>query len=218
MKKKIKKVLFFGAYDRAPDHRAVLLEKGLNKNNIKVVHCHGGTRQSKLSELLKLPLQYLKLTLSYFRIKQNYDAIFIPPKIGHFDVFLIKILKKIKKDDTPIIFDAFLSIYDTIIVDRGIFKKNSFLKRIFSKIFKLIDQKSCSLADIVILDTHSHARYFKKQFKIPKEKLRVIYEGVNDEIFKPMRIKGFPNFTVLFYASIQTLSWTEIYFGSCEKA
>lgn len=203
-KKAPHRVLFFGAYDTALDHRAVLLEEGLRRTGIKILHCHTKPRESKITEVFKLPIQYTILSTKYLALKKSYDVILVPPKIGHFDVILISLLKRIRRDRSPVVFDAFLSIYDTMVVDRrAIGRYPKPIQILLSKIFRKLDNVACSLANIVILDTRTHGEYFQEEFGVPANKIRVVYEGVNDKVFRPIKTKKFDRFTVLFYAAIR---------------
>ena len=59
-----------------------------------------------------------------------------------------------------IIFDAFISVYDTLCFDRKKFRSNS----IIGKFLKWYDSYLCNISDIVLVDTKTHKKYFEKEF------------------------------------------------------
>jgi glycosyltransferase involved in cell wall biosynthesis len=108
-------------------------------------------------------------------IGNKFDIIFV----GFYGYLLVPFLRLRKR--TPIIFDAFVSNYDTLILDREISGKNSLL----AKIAYRFDQMICRMADIVLLDTNAHAKFFEDTLKIPISKIRVLPVGAVDALFFP---------------------------------
>jgi glycosyltransferase involved in cell wall biosynthesis len=96
--------------------------------------------------------------------------------LGHTDVPLAKIISLIKKK--PLIFDAFVSLYEASVLDRKLISAKSFAGfRTY-----MIDWLACHLADLVIVDTKAHVDYFIKEFKVNINKIKHIYVGTDDEI------------------------------------
>lgn len=106
----------------------------------------------------------------------------------------------------PLVFDAFLSTYDTYCFDRKIFPPHSWMGRLAF----WLDKLSCKLADIVVLDTQSHARYFCNTFDVPENKLRVLYVGCDETFFKPQEWLEPDPPIVLFYGSFLPLHGVEV--------
>lgn len=123
---------------------------------------------------------------------------------GHTDVPLGWLIASLKR--RPLVFDAFLSLYDTAVFDRRTVPQNSLrAKRLF-----FTDKLACLLAKIVLLDTESHIRYFVDTFRLPPDKFRRVWVGTDDDVMAP---KGTPpsdeNFTVFFYGSYIPLHGAE---------
>ncbi len=198
MKKNNLKVCYFGTYERKYS-RNETIKLGLYSRGIKIIECswdiwEGKEHKSKISKinfLIKLPFVYLYLFLKYFLIEKH-DIIFVPYP-GHIDVFIAKLLSILKKK--PLVFDAFLSLYDSMVNDRKIVKKKSLL----AKFLYFIDKYSCKLADIVLLDTMEHIKYFSRELNIKKEKFRRVWIGANEKIFYPRKVKKYDKFTVVFH-------------------
>lgn len=106
----------------------------------------------------------------------------------------------------PLAFDAFLSTYDTYCFDRKVFAPNSLLGRIAF----WLDKRSCELADIVVLDTHAHVRYFHDTFGIPIAKMRVLYAGCDEDMFHPFNRPAPNPPVVLFYGTFLPLHGVEV--------
>jgi glycosyltransferase involved in cell wall biosynthesis len=100
----------------------------------------------------------------------------------------------------PLIFDAFISLYDTLCFDRKVYRPNSPLGRL---IFAL-DRLSCNLSSIVVVDTQAHARYFQETFGLEESRLKVLFVGCDERVFSPLAIQEDPDL-VLFYGSFLPL-------------
>jgi glycosyltransferase involved in cell wall biosynthesis len=106
----------------------------------------------------------------------------------------------------PLVFDAFLSTYDTYCFDRKVFAPDSPIGRIAF----WLDKRSCELADIVVLDTWAHLRYFRDTFAIPADKMRVLYAGCDETLFCPRHLPAEDPPIVLFYGTFLPLHGIEV--------
>ena len=177
------RVCYFGTYsleEGYPRNRVII--EGLRRNGIDVVECHldlwEGTSEklagiqdvfSIIKKLLGISKVYLRLIRKYMSIG-NYDVLIVG-YAGHIDIFIAKFLNLFKRK--PLIFDVFLSLYDTAVVDRKIVSAGSFK----AKLLHLIDRWSCMTADAVLLDTPAHIDYFVKEFRLPAGKFHAIPVG-----------------------------------------
>jgi glycosyltransferase involved in cell wall biosynthesis len=138
-------------------------------------------------------MSYFDLIKKHWKIRSQYD-IMIVTFPGHFIVPLAKIITRKK-----IIFDAFVSLYDTRILDREYYAYPGG-KYIMTPYTKVIDWLACTLADTILLDTHQHIDYFIKEFGIPKSKFtRVLVGADNKTIPATPRTPSRRNFTVHFH-------------------
>lgn len=80
-----------------------------------------------------------------------------------------------------LIFDAFISISDTLVSDR---KKVSWLHPI-AWFYYIADVVSCHLADTVLIDTQAHKQFFMKRFFLKDNDVRVVYVGTREDLFFP---------------------------------
>jgi glycosyltransferase involved in cell wall biosynthesis len=101
----------------------------------------------------------------------------------------------------PLVFDAFYSLYDTVVMDRKLVPERS----VRARIVLALDRISCRLADLVLVDTGAAARFFAGLLGVPEGKIVVVPPGVPkaflDPTMRPKRV--FPPDTVecLFYGS-----------------
>ncbi len=106
----------------------------------------------------------------------------------------------------PILFDAFISAYDTLIFDREKASPNAPLARLAYQ----ADRHGCQAAEHVLLDTACHVDYFTSTFKIPAHKFSRVFVGCDEKVFypRPAPAQGQP--VVLFYGTFLPLHGLEI--------
>ncbi|MCI0679717.1 glycosyltransferase [bacterium] len=194
-KTNMKTVCFFGIYD--PGYaRSKVLMRGFRENGFRIVECRADPKEHPgLKKYLKLFREYRKTR----REKFNVILVAFP---GQTVVWLAKLLFR-----QPIIFDAFLSLYNSNTEDRKVYGKMSIrgVKDWF------LDWHSSRLASRVLLDTEEHIRYFAETFGIGKEKCVRVFIGCDEDIFFPGRA-GEKNaiFTVEFHGSFIPLQGIDV--------
>ena len=98
----------------------------------------------------------------------------------------------------PIIYFPAFSIYDTLVNDRKIIKKNS-LK---AKFVHFVDKLACKWSNLIVLESTEEIQYFYNEFSLPKEKFRQCPLAADESIFYPVnKVKQSNKFTVLFFGS-----------------
>lgn len=126
------------------------------------------------------PLRFLSVGIRLvFSRKRDAQAIYIG-WMGHPLVLLAKLISR-----KPIIFDAFISLYDSICLDRQTIRPSS----IIGKGIYLLDRMSCRLSDRIILDTETHRQFFIEKFGINPDAVKVLYVCTDTAIFKPLSVK-----------------------------
>lgn len=177
------RVCMFGTYEAGYDRNQILL-RGLHDAGVEVIECHEPvweTMRYKTSAL-KGPLQYLaviaKLAIAYTKLSFRYltapahDVVLVG-YLGHFDVFPARVLTWLRRK--PLVFDAFVSLYDTAVEDRAVFSKGSLPARVL----RLVDRWSCKLPDAVLLDTNQHIDYFCCEFGLDRSKFQRVVVGAD---------------------------------------
>ena len=147
--------------------------------------------------------KYVDLWRQYHKNRQGSSALLVPFG-GHYIMPLAWLLTRIQRK--PIIFDVFISLYDTYVDDRQLVSPRS-LKAHF---LRFIDKLSCKLADVILIDTELHKRYFMKMYHVKSRKILVLPVGSRTDLFKPQEHSTMHDaFIVLFYGSFIPLHGIE---------
>lgn len=180
-----KTVCFFGIYD--PSYaRNRILKEGFERNGYRVVECRVDPATYRgLSKYVRLYSEFRKIKFQHF----DHILVCFP---GHSVVPLARILF-----GKRIIFDAFVSLYDSAVFDRRVYSPWS-VGALYSW---LLDWSSCRIASCVLLDTNTHIRYFEETFGVPARKCIRVWVGADDTIFFPQPGAQDPTFTVHFHGT-----------------
>lgn len=154
---------------------------------------------SRPQSLIARSLRLLVRLVSHLR-RKDYDLVFV----GFYGYLLVPWVRRLT--NRPIIFDAFVSNYDTLCFDRQRFPPHSLAGRLAF----WFDRVACNSADRVLLDTASHKAYFAETFDLPPDKLHHLYVGCNEDMFFP-RPESQPDeeFRVLYYSTYLPLHGVE---------
>ncbi|MES2213794.1 MAG: glycosyltransferase [Patescibacteria group bacterium] len=183
----MKKVLFFGIYDREYSRNKVIIQ-GLLENGYEIVHTN---IDPKIHKGIK---KYWLLIKEAKKIKvENVDFVFVAFP-GHTCVWLAKILFPNKK----IVFDIFISQYASNVVDRKVHAPWSL------KAFKdyFLDWYSIRVADVVVIDADEHIKAFGRKYGLKKEKsIRIFLSSALKPVDHPKDTSGRPEFIVHYHGT-----------------
>ncbi|MBI1391156.1 MAG: glycosyltransferase [Alphaproteobacteria bacterium] len=104
------------------------------------------------------------------------DILFVP-YLGVIDVLVIWPFARMR--GVPVAWDAFLSLYDTIVIDRALIRPGGAMARLV----RLIEGVACRAADVILVDTDEHGRYFEAAYAGARKKTRAVLVGAELEIF-----------------------------------
>lgn len=199
-------VCFFGTYESSFP-RTITLKQACQKLKIKVLECHIPFWERKREKLeffsvgsmmrivSQLALIYLRLMIQYLQL-EDHDAVIVGYN-GYFDMPLAKLLAAIRRK--PLIFTPVFPLYETSVEDRQYINKDSRK----SRFIHLIDELSCRLADLIIIETETYLNYYSREFKTPKEKYFKIPLGADELNYFPRpqedQRKNADHLRVLFY-------------------
>ena len=157
---------YFGLRDFDPAYaRNRVIISGLRQNGATVILCRTAERG--------LPAIW-RLIKEFNANKHKFDAVIIGYSDSRLPVIIIKSLFR-----KLVIWDAFYSIYDAYVYDRGLVKPRS-LKALY---YWLLEWLNCWLADKILLDTSAHIDYFVKTFKVRPAKFIKVLVGADDAVF-----------------------------------
>ncbi|MDD4627891.1 MAG: glycosyltransferase family 4 protein [Candidatus Peribacteraceae bacterium] len=158
----------FGCFD-TEGARSWVIRKGLADAGYRIVFCNT-TARGLLGKYRDLARRWKEQT--------DVDALYaVFP--SHFLMPLAWRLARKKK--IPVIFDAFLSLYDTDVCDRR--RLSPWHPKAW--LLKFVDRLACRLADVILLDTEEHKQYFMERYDVPSEKILVIPVGCRTDLFQP---------------------------------
>jgi len=153
------KICFFGTYNPQYSRNRVI-KRGLEENGVIIAQCNDRSSGIK---------KYFRLWKKFKYIKNEIDFLFVG-----FPGYGAAIFAKIFTDK-KIIFDAFSSVYDSMVLDRKIVSIFS-LKSLY---YFLLDFLACQMSDWVLVDTLAQKDFFARTFKINPKKILVVYVGAD---------------------------------------
>ena len=204
------KICVFGGYDSNYSRSKIIIH-GLKLNNIHISECKA---ESYIG--FKPSINYFKnLLINYKNLIKNYefkdfDFIFVayPPSLERY-IFLAKILSINK----PIMYDPFISLYNTFVYDRKLYKPNS----IQANFLYFYEKQSYKLSNILLSDTKSHGLFYKKLYQLKNINLKTLYLGSDNRIFYPRNSADRnTQFTVGFYGRYILLQGVEYIFDAAK--
>ncbi|MFA7682151.1 MAG: glycosyltransferase [Candidatus Peribacteraceae bacterium] len=177
--------VLFGHFDQESPHTQTI-RKDYEKRGCRIVLC----RTKKQGFLRK----YLDLIRQY-RHEHSADTVVVM-FLGYPFIPLAWLLTRFPRK--RLIFDAFVSAYDTLVSDR---KKVSPWNP-YAWFLYLADIMSCHMADEIIVDTEEHRKFFAKHCRLNPKRIRVVYLEPRTDLFFPKKSPKTGNdFTVFFYGT-----------------
>lgn len=173
-------VLYFGTYDRAYPRNAQVIS-ALRGVGVEVRECNrpvwdqrhswsGGLRQ-----LARVAGAERSLRRGGEE-GQRADALIVGYP-GHFDLGAARRVAR----GRPIVFNPLVSLYDTLVDDRGRFRRGS----PGAVAAHLVDRRAFRRADVVVADTNVHAQFLRDRFGLAADRVEVCFVGAEDRLFRP---------------------------------
>lgn len=210
------RVVYWGAYDVGKPRNRIMI-RGLRENGVEVIECHyhlwqGVEDKSQITGwaqrvrfLLRWMLAYPGLVVRYLCLARH-DYVIVG-YMGHIDVVVLWPWAKLR--GATVVWDAFLSLYDTIVEDRRLVSRKSPI----AWLIRGWEWLACRCAHLILLDTWEHANYFRKAYRLKTTRVAAIPVGAEPEFFPP-RPPDNPQdsrtgLTVLFYGQFIPLHGIE---------
>lgn len=207
------RICYFGTFEAGYDRNRILIQ-GLRELGHDVDVCHEelwqGSRHKTaaatspaalLGLSMRLVRAYAALGRRYLR-REAHDVVIVG-YLGHLDVFPARLLSWLRNE--PLVFDAFISLHDTLVGDRAVVRAGSLPARLL----ELLDTAACGVADRVLLDTDAHVDYFVEAFRLDRSKFQRVLVGADPSFFyRPSLPTGEPvgeKFSVLHYSKFAPL-------------
>lgn len=212
-------VCYYGSYDLSEPHNTTYLA-GLKKVGIRVKAVHkpplknrdNANRYTSSMSAIYLITQFminsLLLVCKLFATR-GIDAVIVGYP-GYFDLIQAKMVGWLRR--IPVILNIHISLFETLVLDRKFYKKKS----IMAGFLKWYDRAIIRLSNMVIVDTHSHAKYYSQIYNVSLDKFHRVFIGA-DPIFTPMEIKSQGEKKVLFYGTFIPLQGIEYIIQAADK-
>lgn len=216
-------LLFWGTYDTGKP-RVRLLIDGLRAHDTQVGECHadvwGGVldksqlhgRWQRIAVALRWLGAYPSLLWRLLRAPRPQAIVVSYP--GLLDVILAAPVARLR--GIPIVWDMFMSVYDTVVQDRALVPAGGWVARAL----RWVEGFALRRADLVFLDTQAHARRVELLFGLPHGELGAVWVGAETEHFHVQvtepavpRAEGAP-LRILFYGQFIPLHGIETIVGA----
>lgn len=219
-------VCYFGTYDIDQPRTRVLIE-GLQKSGVEVSQYHVNLWQNTshkvkfarhpermIKELRKILPAYYSLFRELKALKDCDVVIF--GHMGQLDLLLTAWW--FRYHEIPVVWDALISLFDTVVDDRQLLSSRS----IWAWILWKLDRLSGMYSDVILTDTQQNCVYWKRNFSLPSHKIHVVPVGAED-MFHRYASSNEPEAgctRVLFYGKYAPLHGVEtiIEAASCLRA
>ena len=183
-------VAYLGHYDP---------EYARNRTLIKALE-RAGASVVRITDRRRFLARTPRLARSALRTRPDVILVGFP---GHSDVPMAKLVSL--ATGAPVIFSTLTSLWETS-VDRHALRDRS----VAAWRYRLTDRISCSLPEMIWLDTQSHIAWFAQEFGVPASKFRRVWVGADDEVMKPQpRPVDDQPLTVFFYGTFIPLQGIE---------
>lgn len=182
----MRRLILWGTYD-AGKPRVRILREGLRESGVAVEEIHtdpwNGIEDksqirgvgAKLGIARRWLSAYPRLVWRLMRVEKP-DLILVSYP-GILDVFFASLIGKLRH--VPVAWDVFISLYDTVVEDRRLWKTRS----IRAKVLKTFERIALSCPDVIFMDTRAHARRIELLFSLPPGRCDAVLVGVEASIF-----------------------------------
>lgn len=220
--KTLPRVCYFGTYERDYARNALLISN-LKKQGLEVIECQEPlwVRTQYKGNFIGNPILRIKVFFriigKYFLLLRRYIKlgkfdVLVTGYPSYIDVYVARLLNLFSKK--KIIFDAYISLYDTSVSDRKILAK----KPLMSYLVYQLERWACICADIVLVETDECGRYFSEFYKIKRDKFKTLYTSADDTLYFPRNTaSGKKTFDLIYYGSFIPFHGLEYIIDAAER-
>lgn len=194
--------MLWGTYDLGKPRNRLMIE-AIRRSGAKLTEIHSPIWQGTEDKSVLSPTSAVRRTLSWAAAYPRLLSKFLrAPKpdvvvvgyLGHLDVLVLWPFATLRR--TPVIWDAFISLHDTVVDDRKLISARNPI----ALCLRAWEWLACRAADLVVLDTEAQAAFFRDAYRIDRSKVTAAFVGAEDDIFPALSpTKQGACDTVLFY-------------------
>jgi glycosyltransferase involved in cell wall biosynthesis len=196
------RVLYFGTYEQRYPRNAQVVA-ALRRTGVEVVERHIAVWEGQEHKWRSGARAALRVAAAKPLLLRSapgtFDAVVVGYP-GHLDVAAARRVAR----GAPVIFNAMVSLFDTLVDDRARFRRGSLPARLLLA----VDRRAFGQADIVVADTDAHADFLAELAGIPRSKVTSCFIGAEDDLFRP-RWRLPEQFSVLFVGKLIPLHGIE---------
>ncbi len=196
------RVLYFGTYERRYPRNAQVIS-ALRGAGVEVVERHEPVWEGPEEKWSLGPRAGGRLLLAELRLlarpgpKADVVVVGYP---GHLDLTAARRAAR----GAPVVFNPLVSLADTLVEDRGRFRRGSLAERAL----RAIDRRALRSADLVVADTEAHAGFLAGIAGLQRDRFEVCFVGAEERVFRPGWSPEEP-FTALFVGKLIPLHGLE---------
>ncbi len=106
-------------------------------------------------------------------------ALYIPYPALHLLCLLALVPRRLRPP--RVVVDAFISLYDTAVVDRALWPERGWIARLLYR----LERMAYRGADLLLVDTEENAEYLSGLFGLPRERIVACPLAINEEEYRP---------------------------------
>jgi glycosyltransferase involved in cell wall biosynthesis/SAM-dependent methyltransferase len=211
-------VVFWGTYDTGKARFKTLIN-GAYAAGMEVIECHTGLWEgirdksqvkgffSRLKFILKAFLSYPALIFHYLRLPKHDMVFVLYPAV--LDILIIRPFALIR--GVPVIWDVFISFYDTVVYDRKLVSRYSPA----AWFLYAVEWAASRIATKIFLDTRAQAEYFEKLYRLKPHSVGRVMVGAEEFFFRdvpegPPVFEKDGAFTVFYYGQFIPLQGVDV--------
>ena len=149
----------------------------LRRAGVEVVERHVSVWEGREHKWSAGPAAVLRLAAAELKLRRRADEAFdavIVGYPGHLDLGAARRIAARR----PVIFNPLVSVSDTLVGDRGRFRRGS----VADRALRAIDRRAFRAADLVVSDTAAHAELFRE---LGSRRVEVCFVGAEERVFQP---------------------------------
>lgn len=170
-------------------------------------------KNSPLTQAWRLLSAHWRVLIAYLKYAPK-QTVYVPYPA----VFVALLLSCLPKRYQPkrLVLDAFISLYDTVVIDRQLFKPTHPLARLLY----VIEQRAFRQCAVVVVDTQENADYFADLFGVPRQQFVTIPLSTNEAALNTPHYcltEQKTVFKVLFIGTLIPLHGLEFILGAIKR-
>jgi glycosyltransferase involved in cell wall biosynthesis len=179
---------YLGTFDMTKPRNRIMI-RSLRAVGGEVTEIHrdvwSGVEDKSQSGGMLSALKYLLLLLggnfstSLRYLRRRPPGAIVVAYFGHLDLLFAKLWSLLL--GRPLVFDIFISIYDTVVLDRRMFAPDSLSARWIRGVEGLV----LKLPDAIICDTRANCAFLHRLYRVPEQRLWAVPVGCESAFFHP---------------------------------